>query len=217
MYTCAHPKSNLLRGTRTQPRSATFFSLASMPWKAHPHSVGTSTKLYTPKGSYIYVDKSNGIGRVGITKLEKLNIGGNVANVELPRLGSAIRKGEKLATGKIITGFLRYPHEVFAPMSGEVIAVNGNLEVQPDLLKDMGSSEEETWVADLKLSDLRECRDLLSYQEYLNQTIEDTKLSISIAEEHLNTKSTVFLLQQADYLKQLLGEAESEKEQNMKS
>ncbi|GAB4306236.1 MAG: glycine cleavage system protein GcvH [Candidatus Bipolaricaulota bacterium] len=67
--------------------------------------------------------------RVGITHHAQQQLG-DIVFVELPPLGTAVQRGERLATVESVKAV----GEVFAPLSGEVVAVNDALVGSPDLV-----------------------------------------------------------------------------------
>ncbi len=67
--------------------------------------------------------------RVGITHHAQQQLG-DIVFVELPPLGTAVQRGERLATVESVKAV----GEVFAPLSGEVVATNDALVGSPDLV-----------------------------------------------------------------------------------
>ena len=83
-----------------------------------------STTRYTREHEYIRVDGDS--GTVGITDYAQKTLG-DVVFVELPEAGKAFKKGEEAA----VVESVKAASEVYAPVSGEIIAVNGGLEKAP--------------------------------------------------------------------------------------
>jgi len=74
--------------------------------------------LYTKDHEYLIVD--GGVGAVGVTDFAQSQLG-DVVFVELPQLGAAPKKGEQAA----VVESVKAASEVYSPVSGEVVEVNG--------------------------------------------------------------------------------------------
>ncbi|HEU68326.1 MAG TPA: glycine cleavage system protein GcvH [Candidatus Acetothermia bacterium] len=97
--------------------------------------------------------------RVGITHHAQQQLG-DIVFVELPPLGKKTQRGERLATVESVKAV----GEVFAPLSGEVVAVNDALAGAPDLVnKDPYG---QGWLCTLKVSAPREADALLDAAGY---------------------------------------------------
>jgi glycine cleavage system H protein len=68
---------------------------------------------------------------VGITDHAQLELG-DVVYVELPEVGSRISQGSPLG----VIESVKAASDLFAPVSGEVVAVNGDLEGAPQLVNE---------------------------------------------------------------------------------
>ena len=116
---------------------------------------------YTKDHEYIRVD--GGTGTVGITDYAQKALG-DVVFVELPEPGAAFKKGAQAA----VVESVKAASEVYAPVSGEITAVNGALENAP------GSVNEDSagagWFFKIKLADAGELQGLMdeaAYQAFL--------------------------------------------------
>jgi glycine cleavage system H protein len=85
-----------------------------------------STK-YSEDHEWITV-KSN-IGTVGITDFAQQQIG-DVVFVEMPEVGAKLNKGDEAG----IVESVKAASEIYSPISGEVIEINGSLEVAPEMV-----------------------------------------------------------------------------------
>ena len=79
------------------------------------------TTRYTKDHEYIRIEGDTGV--VGITDYAQQQLG-DVVYVELPAVGKAIQKGGEAA----VVESVKAASEVFAPVSGEVVEVNRELE-----------------------------------------------------------------------------------------
>lgn len=96
---------------------------------------------------------------VGITDHAQRQLG-DIVFVELPPVGKTVRQGELTATVESVKAV----GEVFAPLSGEVTAVNDSLTGTPDLVnKDPYG---QGWLFVLRVADPREPSSLLDAVGY---------------------------------------------------
>ena len=96
---------------------------------------------------------------VGITEHAQAQLG-ELVFVELPEVGHSITKGQELA----VVESVKTAADVYAPVSGEVVAVNDLLENQPQLVNE--SPYEQGWLFKVKLSSSSELDDLQSAEAY---------------------------------------------------
>ena len=116
---------------------------------------------YTRDHEYISVDGDT--GTVGITDYAQQQLG-DVVFVELPALGRTLQKGEEAA----VVESVKAASEVYAPVAGEVIGVNGDLEGAPATVNEDPAGR--GWFLKLKLKDPGELDGLMNeaqYAEYL--------------------------------------------------
>jgi glycine cleavage system H protein len=100
---------------------------------------------------------------VGITDHAQSQLG-DVVYVGLPEIGKAVTQGGEAA----VVESVKAASDVFAPVSGEVVAVNGELEGAPSTVNEdpLGKG----WFLKIKVKDKAEFDALMSeaeYQEYL--------------------------------------------------
>ncbi|MFC0283859.1 glycine cleavage system protein GcvH [Camelimonas abortus] len=73
-----------------------------------------------------YIRMEGDVGVVGITGYAQEQLG-DIVFVELPETGRALRQGDEAA----VVESVKAASEVYAPVSGEVVAVNSDLEGEP--------------------------------------------------------------------------------------
>ena len=112
---------------------------------------------YTKDHEYVRVDGD--IGAVGISDHAQRQLG-DVVFVELPALGAKFVKG----AGAAVVESVKAASDVFAPVSGEVVAVNAEVDRQPGLINEDALGR--GWIFKLKLADLSELDALLSQADY---------------------------------------------------
>ena len=96
---------------------------------------------------------------IGITDFAQDQLG-DVVYLDLPAEGDEISAGERF--GEIES--VKTVSDLYAPVSGEVLAANGELEEQPELVND--SPYDEGWLIRVRISDESEFADLLDADAY---------------------------------------------------
>ena len=117
----------------------------------------TMTTLYTKDHEWVRVDGTT--ATVGITAYATEQLG-DVVFVELPAIGKQVTKGGEAA----VVESVKAASEVYAPLTGEVIAVNSELEGEP--AKVNAEPTGAGWFVKLKLSNTAELKDLMSEAAY---------------------------------------------------
>jgi glycine cleavage system H protein len=115
------------------------------------------TTRYTKDHEYIRVEGDTAV--VGISDYAQEQLG-DVVYVELPQVGKALEKGGEAA----VVESVKAASEVYAPVSGEVVEVNGALEGAPGTVNEDPAGN--GWFLKLKLKDPSELDDLMSEEQY---------------------------------------------------
>lgn len=116
---------------------------------------------YTKDHEYVRVEDGEGV--VGISEYAQQQLG-DVVFVETPPMGKALKKGDPAA----VVESVKAASDVFAPVSGEVVAVNSEVESTPGLINEDALGR--GWLYRLKLTDPAELSGLMdesAYAEYL--------------------------------------------------
>ena len=116
---------------------------------------------YTKEHEWVHVEA--GAGTIGITDHAQHELG-DIVFVELPKIGAHVEQGKQFA----VVESVKAASDIFAPVSGEVIAVNDKLTNAPETLN--ADPHGAGWIAKIKLSVPEEVDRLLSpsdYQTYL--------------------------------------------------
>ncbi|HBD13029.1 MAG TPA: glycine cleavage system protein GcvH [Porticoccaceae bacterium] len=111
-------------------------------------------------------DEGDGVVAIGITDYAQTELG-DVVYVELPEVGDQLAAGEEAGAVESV----KAASDIYAPVSGEVMAINEVLEDEPETIND--SPYGDGWFYKLKMSDPSELDGLLSAQEYIASTEED--------------------------------------------
>ena len=112
---------------------------------------------YSKDHEYIRIEGD--VGTVGITDYAQSQLG-DVVFVELPSVGKALAKGGEAA----VVESVKAASEVYAPVSGEVVAVNGELEAAPGTVNEDPAGK--GWFLKIKIKDAGELDALMNEAEY---------------------------------------------------
>ena len=116
---------------------------------------------YTSEHEWIQV--SGEVGTVGITDYAQHELG-DVVFVELPKVGAKFAAGQVFGTVESVKAV----SEIYAPASGEVVAVNTALAGAPETINQ--DPHGAAWMIKLKLANPRELAKLMdaaAYQAYI--------------------------------------------------
>jgi glycine cleavage system H protein len=116
-----------------------------------------STVRFTKDHEWISVDGD--VGTVGITDYAQQQLG-DVVYVELPEVGKKVAKSGEAA----VVESVKAASEIYAPVSGEVIEINGALEGAPATVNEDALGR--GWFLKLKLTDKSELDDLMTEDQY---------------------------------------------------
>lgn len=115
------------------------------------------TTKYTKDHEWIRLEGD--VATVGITDYAQQQLG-DVVFVELPAKGKKVARGGEAA----VVESVKAASEVYAPVSGEVVEVNGALEGAPATVNE--DSTGAGWFLKLRISDKAELDGLMSEPEY---------------------------------------------------
>lgn len=106
-----------------------------------------------------WIDVEGEIATIGITDYAQGQLG-DIVFVELPAEGTTFDKGDDAA----VVESVKAASDVYAPVSGEVVEVNGALEDEPALVN--SDAEEDGWFFKLRLTDASELEGLMNEAAY---------------------------------------------------
>ena len=116
---------------------------------------------YTKDHEYVRIEGAEGV--VGISEHAQQQLG-DVVFAEAPRLGARLKRGDPAA----VVESVKAASDVFAPASGEVVAVNSEVESTPGLINEDALGR--GWLFRIKLADPVELDGLMdeaAYADYL--------------------------------------------------
>ncbi len=116
-----------------------------------------ATTYYTKDHEWIAVDGAT--ATVGITEHAQEQLG-DLVFVELPEKGRKLRQGEEA----VVVESVKAASDVYAPVSGEVTATNGELAGDPAMVN--RSAEGDGWLFRMTLSDPSELSGLMDHAAY---------------------------------------------------
>lgn len=112
------------------------------------------------RDSHEWVRKeADGSYTVGITEHAQ-ELLGDMVFVDLPEVGNTYAQGDDCAVAESV----KAASDIYAPVSGEIVAVNTELESSPELVN--SDPYTEGWLFKIKASDESELDDLLSAADY---------------------------------------------------
>ena len=120
---------------------------------------------YATSHEWVRVE-NNGIVTVGITEHAQ-DLLGDMVFVELPDVGDNVSTGDDIAVAESV----KAASDIYAPVSGEVVEVNEELEDSPELVN--SDAFGGGWLFKIKLADAGELDNLLDAQGYANSIDED--------------------------------------------
>jgi glycine cleavage system H protein len=112
---------------------------------------------YTKDHEWIRLDGDT--ASIGISNYAQAQLG-DIVYVELPAVGKQVGKGEEAA----VVESVKAASEVYAPVGGEVTAVNTGLEASPGTVNE--DAEGAGWFLKLKVANAAELEDLMSEEQY---------------------------------------------------
>lgn len=106
------------------------------------------------------------IATVGITDYAQSQLG-DIVFVEMPQVSTKIAASESFGAIEAV----KTVADLFAPVSGEVIEINDNLDSNPDIVN--SDPYIEGWIIKLKVDNNDEINDLMNYDEYQKFTLDN--------------------------------------------
>ena len=103
------------------------------------------------------------IATVGISHHAQEQLG-DIVYVELPEIGQSFQKNEEAA----VVESVKAASEVYAPLSGEIVEINGDLDGNPELVNRAPTSD--GWFMKIRINDSSELEGMMdepSYKKYV--------------------------------------------------
>jgi glycine cleavage system H protein len=106
-----------------------------------------------------WIKVAGATGKIGISEHAAHELG-DITFVELPKIGKSVKQFEVLAAIESV----KAASDIFAPLSGKVIAVNDELDAAPEIVNE--SAEEKAWMAEIEIADAAELKNLMTQDQY---------------------------------------------------
>ena len=119
------------------------------------------TTLYTADHEWLRIEGD--VATIGVTDYAQSQLG-DVVFVELPKVGRSLKKAEAAA----VVESVKAASDVYAPISGEVLAVNDDLATDPALVNSDAAGK--AWFFKMKIADKRELDGLMDEAAYNKHT-----------------------------------------------
>ena len=104
---------------------------------------------------------------VGITDYAQSQLG-DIVFVEMPQVSTKIATSESFGAIEAV----KTVADLFAPVSGEVIEINDNLDSNPDLVN--SDPYGEGWIVKVKIDNNDEINELMNYDEYQEYILKES-------------------------------------------
>ena len=101
----------------------------------------------------------DGIATVGISDFAQSELG-DVVFVELPEAGIQVSARDEVS----VVESVKTASDLYAPVSGEIVAVNELLEDSPETIN--SSPYDDGWIFKIRMNNEEELKELLSAEEY---------------------------------------------------
>ena len=112
---------------------------------------------YTKEHEWVLIEGDT--GTVGITTHAQKELG-DIVYVDLPKVGAIAEKGKTIGSVESVKAV----SDIYAPISGEVLAVNELLATAPEKLNE--DPHGVAWLVKIKMSAASEAAELLSAADY---------------------------------------------------
>jgi glycine cleavage system H protein len=119
------------------------------------------TVLYTTDHEWLRIEGD--VATIGVTDYAQTQLG-DVVFVDLPKVGRVVKKAEAAA----VVESVKAASDVYAPISGEVVAVNEALGADPSLVNSDAAGG--AWFFKIRISDKSELNGLMDEAAYKAHT-----------------------------------------------
>ena len=114
-------------------------------------------KKYTEDHEWISIDDD--IATVGISNHAQESLG-DIVFIELPLIGKNVKAKEEIC----VVESVKAASDIYAPLDGEIIEVNNNLENYAAIIND--DAENAGWIFKLKINDSNQLNELMNADDY---------------------------------------------------
>lgn len=116
-------------------------------------------KNYLYSKEHEWIKKEDNKVRIGVTDHAQSELG-DIVFIELPEVGDEVKVDEPFGSAESV----KTVSELYAPVTGKVVAVNNELEDSPELVNE--SPYEKAWMIVVEPTDQTDLEELLSAEDY---------------------------------------------------
>lgn len=122
---------------------------------------------YAKTHEWLRIDEN--IATVGITDFAQNQLS-DITFVELPDVGREVEAGDEVA----VVESVKAASDIYAPVAGTIIEVNGDLEDSPDMIN--ASPYDAGWLFKIEVRKEEDVDNLMSAEEYAESCDEDAEI-----------------------------------------
>jgi glycine cleavage system H protein len=130
-----------------------------IPLEANRKEPMTYPASYRYTTQHEWIDVKDNVGTIGITDYAQHELG-DVVFVELPKPGAKVEVGKSFGNVESVKAV----SEIYAPVSGEVLEANADLEASPEKLN--SDPHTAAWLVRIKLTDPSQLSKLMDAKAY---------------------------------------------------
>jgi glycine cleavage system H protein len=130
-----------------------------IPLEANRKEPMTYPASYRYTTQHEWIDVKDNVGTIGITDYAQHELG-DVVFVELPKTGAKVEVGKSFGNVESVKAV----SEIYAPVSGEVLEANADLEASPEKLN--SDPHTAAWLVRIKLTDPSQLSKLMDAKAY---------------------------------------------------
>lgn len=120
---------------------------------------------YTSSHEWVRLE-DDGTAVIGITDHAQSAMG-DLVYVETPEVGAVVSAGDEIG----VVESVKAASDIYSPLSGEIVAVNEDLEDSPDLVN--SDPYGDGWIMRVRYTDEAELKELLTAEDYSEQLDSD--------------------------------------------
>ena len=114
---------------------------------------------YTENHEWLRVDEDGTTATIGISDFAQHELG-DIVFIELEPIGTSLEQEDAFGTVEAV----KTVSELYMPVSGEVVAINEELEVSPEAVNE--DPYGKGWMIEIEMADPDELADLVEAEEY---------------------------------------------------
>ena len=109
--------------------------------------------------SHEWIQMKGNVGTVGITDYAQKELG-EIVYIELPKIGQKVKAGQEIC----VLESTKAAADVYAPVSGKIVALNEALRENPSAINK--KAESAAWLFQIELANVKELDHLVNREQY---------------------------------------------------